>query len=467
MKKHFLVFLLILFALCSATCEPVLSDSQFAQFDAYLSEITQAYHIPGMAFFITDPEKTLFSRTYGQCNSMEQQFFIGSMSKSYTALSIMQLVEKGLIDLDKDISSYLPEYKFSKKVSILALLNHTSGFDTHMKFKDVNITGSYGKYEYANINYDLLGKIIEKVSGLSYEDYVRKNIFDPLGMSDSNANAQKLKDSPKLLTGNRNYFGFFKQGEADYPTEKSWFHEPAGYIASTPQDHAKYLRMYLNDGYTDNAEQIIKKETIDSMWYENVSLGSAEYETFYGKGWNYMEYDDLKIVFHGGQVENSITYMFILPEKKLAVCFMINANDEFVMNSLMDNAFWNSLSIIKGTPVKKVSHASFIIRHIIIDAIYLLMFLLSLFILIKAIRANTDTANKPKVKSIIVHILGCLIWPVFLLTFSKILIDTPLWVIKSFVPDFYYVILASSGLAITGGLIRAVKSLFFLKCHIK
>ncbi len=467
MKKLFLLFLLAVIIICSATGTPVLSDTQFAQFDDYLSEITQAYHIPGMAFFITDPEKTLFSRTYGQCNSMEQQFFIGSMSKSYTALCIMQLVEKGLISLDKDISAYLPEYKFPKEITILALLNHTSGFDTHMKFTDVSITNSYGKYEYANINYDLLGKIIEKVSGLSYEDYVRKNIFEPLGMSDSIANAQKLKDSSKLLTGNRNYFGFFKQGKADYPTEKSWFHEPAGYIASTPQDHAKYLRMYLNGGYTDKAVQIIKKETIDSMWYENVSQGLTEFEAFYGKGWNYMEYEDLKIVFHGGQVENGITYMFILPEKKLAVCFMVNANDEFVMNSLMDNAFWNSLSIIKGTPVKKVSHGSFIIRHIIIDTIYLLMFLLSLFILIKAIGAKTDTANRPKVKSVIMHILGCVIWPVFLLTFSKILIDTPLWVIKSFVPDFYCVILASVGLAITGGLVRAVKSLFFHKCYDK
>ena len=121
MKKLFFLFLLALFVICSATGAPVLSDTQFAHFDAYLLEITQAYHIPGMAFFITDPEKTLFSRTYGQCNSMEQQFFIGSMSKSYTALCIMQLVEKGFINLDKDISSYLPEYKFSKEITILAL----------------------------------------------------------------------------------------------------------------------------------------------------------------------------------------------------------------------------------------------------------------------------------------------------------------------------------------------------------
>ena len=136
MKKLLFSFLLAVLMIYSATAAPVVSDTQFAQFDAYLSEINQAYHIPGMAFFITDPEKTLFSRTYGQCNSIDQQFFIGSMSKSYTALGIMQLVEKGLIDLDKDISAYLPEYKFSKKVSILALLNHTSGFDTHMKFTE-------------------------------------------------------------------------------------------------------------------------------------------------------------------------------------------------------------------------------------------------------------------------------------------------------------------------------------------
>ena len=91
MKKYFFAILFALAAFCFAENKPALSPSQCGQFDAYLSEIVEAYHIPGMAFFITTPEATIFEKNYGQCTSLDQQFFIGSMSKSYTALCVMQL----------------------------------------------------------------------------------------------------------------------------------------------------------------------------------------------------------------------------------------------------------------------------------------------------------------------------------------------------------------------------------------
>ena len=466
MKKYLLMILFALSTICFAEAQSAkkLPAESFQRFDSYLSEIKKAYHIPGMAFFVTTPEETVFERTYGQCTSLDQQFFIGSMSKSYTALCVMQLVEKGLINLDEDISTYLPDYKFPKKVSVLSLLNHTSGFDTHAKLFNAKITDSYGKYEYANVNYDLLGKIIETVSGKSYEDYIQQNVFAPLGMADSKANAQALKESPKLLNGNRNYFGFFKQGRASYPTAKSWFHEPAGYIATTPHDHAKYLRMYLNGGLSEQGERIIKKETVDSMWYENVPLSEGD-AAFYGKGWNYTEMDGLKLVFHGGQVETGITYMFILPEEQLAVCFMLNGNDEFVTNSLMDNAIWNSLAIIKGEPAKEISHSAYIVRHVIYDALYLLVFALSLFILIKAIKSKDGikAVGAAKVKAVIFNVAAYVLWPLFLLTAIKIFVDTPLWVVRQFVPDLYFVILLSAAMALTGGIIKAGRAILLRK----
>lgn len=466
MKKHLFAILFALAAFCFAENKPSLSPSQCEQFDAYLGEIVEAYHIPGMAFFVTTPEETIFERNYDQCTSLDQQFFIGSMSKSYTALCVMQLVEKGLINLDEDISTYLPDYKFPKKISVLSLLNHTSGFDTHAKLFNAKITGSYGRYEYANVNYDLLGKIIETVSGKSYEDYVQQNVFAPLGMADSKAKAQALKGSPKFLNGNRNYFGFFKQGKPSYPTAKSWFHEPAGYIASTPHDHAKYLRMYLNGGLSEHDERIIKKETIDSMWYENVPL-NEDSNVFYGKGWNYTKMNGLKLVFHGGQVETGITYMFILPEEQLAVCFMLNGNDEFVTNSLMDNAIWNSLAIIKGEPTKEISHSAYIVRHALYDALYLLVFALSLFILIKAIKTKDGTkpAGTAKVKAVIFNAAAYILWPLLLLSFTKLFVDTPLWVVRQFVPDLYFVILLSAAMALTGGIIKAGRAITLRKSY--
>ncbi len=459
MKKLSFIFLIMLMAFtenCFAKGKDgiELPSERIQKFETYLDELAEVYHIPGMAFFITSPDHTLFEKAYGECTSLDQQFFIGSMSKSYTALCVMQLVEKGKIKLEDDISVYLPDYKFSKPVTVLSLLNHTSGFDTHAKLHNAKLTKSYGKYEYANVNYDLLGKIIEKVSGMAYEDYIKQNVFNPLEMEDSNANARKVKDSPKLLRGNRNYFGFFKKEEAIYPVEKSWFHEPAGYIATTPHNHAKYLRMYLNEGVAENRQtgknQIISQESINSMWYKNVSLGVKEYDAYYGMGWNFMEWKGQKLVFHGGQVENGITYMFILPDEKLGVCFMLNASDQFGLNNLMDNAIWDSLSIIRGEEPEKINHKSYVLLHIMIDAVYLCMLCFSIFILIRSI--------KTKRRISIIFAVSCyIIWPLLLIFFTKIFIQTPLWVVQLFVPDLYIIIILSVILSVVAGIIKVIK----------
>ena len=458
MKRFLSVILFTLAPMCFA--QEALDSSRIQKLDDYLNQITEAYHIPGMAFVLTDPDRAIMERTYGECTDMNRQFYIGSMSKSYTALCIMQLVEKGLVNLEEDVSAYLPDFQFEKRVTVLSLLNQTSGFDTHAKLHNAKVTDSYGKYEYANVNYDLLGKIIESVSGMSYEDYVRKNVFEPIGMPDTMANAWKVKDSPKLLKGNRNYFGFFKQGDADFPTEKSWFHEPAGYIASTPNNHAKYLRMYLNGGLTEKGERIITGESISKMWYKNVPLGVDEYDAYYGKGWNYMKWNGYPMVFHGGQVENGITYMYILPDMKLAVCFMINANDEFVLNNLMNDVVWNTVSILGGESVEDVNHNKFAQLHLLYDAIYLLIICLSLIIFIRAVKSRhaVSQGKKRRVVKIILGILGYLVFPLFLLTFTKILLDTPLWVVRLFVPDLYIVLLVSASLAFIGGIVKVFRT---------
>ena len=156
MKKLLLIFMLALSFTGSMLFASSLSenDSSLSQFTEYIDEVNKAYHIPGMALVITSPEKTLLEKTYGQCTSLDQQFYIGSMSKSYTATCIMQLVEKGLVNLNDDISLYLPDYKFQKPVTVLTLLNHTSGFDTHAKLHNVKQKKSYGQYEYANVSLD-------------------------------------------------------------------------------------------------------------------------------------------------------------------------------------------------------------------------------------------------------------------------------------------------------------------------
>ncbi|MBR4005829.1 MAG: hypothetical protein IKI90_08280, partial [Treponema sp.] len=176
-------------------------------------------------------------------------------------------------------------------------------------------------------------------------------------------------------------------------------------------------------------------------------------------GWNYMKWEGYPMVFHGGQVENGITYMFILPGENLACCFMINANDEFVLNNLMNDVVWNTVSILGGESVEEVSKTKYVKLHLLYDAIYLLIFCLSLFILIRAIKSRRaeSQSKKRRVVKIILGILGYLVFPLFLLTFTKILLDTPLWVVRLFVPDLYIVLLVSASLAFIGGIVKVFR----------
>ena len=468
MKKNLMLVIFMLIAsFCFAEKSGGLDDDKYARLDAYLADVAASYHVPGMAFFVTDADETLFEKSYGECTSLNQKFFIGSESKSFTALCIMQLEEKGLVNLNDDVAQYLPEYSFSKPVTVRMLLNQNSGFDTHAKLKNVCVTDSYGKFEYANVNYDLLGKIVEAASGMSYSEYIRKNVFLPLEMNDCAADAQSLKGDKNLLRGNRNFFGLFISGDASWPKENSWFHEAAGFISATPHDFQKYLRLYLNGGTSQTGEQVISGESIKRMWYDSIEQGTNSGEK-YGMGWNSGNFGGEDVLFHGGQVENYITFMTAIPAKKIAFSFMVNGNDEFGMNNLMNDAVLGVVNILNGKNPPPAKKSSYILIHAALDFVYLVILLLSVFILIKSLHPK----QCGRTKKIIMHILAWCIWPLFLFTIVPLAFKTPLWVVKSYVPDLFIVLVCGIVLSLAGAVVACGRFVWRLMCirlkfHIK
>jgi CubicO group peptidase (beta-lactamase class C family) len=176
----------------------------------------------------------LFEKAYGfadrearKPNRLNTQFRFGSMGKMFTAIAIMQLVEDGKIDLSAPIGRYLPGYPnqdVATKVTVANLLSHTGGtgdifgpeFDAHrLTLRDLkDYVDLYGKrplqfapgaqFDYSNYGFILLGRIIEQVSGLSYDEYIRWNIFAPAGMA-STGNLPESDRLPRRATG---YTGF-------------------------------------------------------------------------------------------------------------------------------------------------------------------------------------------------------------------------------------------------------------------
>ena len=428
----------------------IISNERIEELDNYLQEVSKYYHIPGMAVTVVNANEELFAKTYGDCTDREKMFFIGSESKSFTATCIMQLYEKGLIDLDADITTYLPELAFEKPITVKQLLNQNSGLGTHQNFKTMKILDHYNEFTYANINYDLLGKIVEAVSGQTYAQYVQEHIFNPIGMKHSTADLEVAKKS-EMVPGHRNYFGIPIVSKSAYPTEKSWFNVPAGYIASSPVDMGKYLQMYLRNGKTVDGEQVLAESSIMKMFYDSI-LQDRKSMMRYGMGWMTLG----EWVSHGGQVENYITFMVVFPGRNLAISLLYNVNDElFTNHALMYEIPENVNKIISGMKSESVDHSQYWKTHIAIDTICALLLLFSGFLLWNAIRTKKNL--KGNIVQWILMLILNVAFPTFILNFTELLLDTPLWVVKSYVNDLWWVLIISAALAYLGGVVKVLK----------
>ena len=418
-----------------------------------IAKDVEKYHIPGMAVIVVDKDNVLFGETYGNCDSIDTPFLIGSMSKSFTALAIMQLVEDGKIDLDSSISEYIDASEWFiddtdyKKITIRNLLNQTSGITTYQTFGELRRTDSYGSHVYANANYGLLGLKVEAVSGMSYEEYVTSNIFTPLGMDHSAASLEKSKENG-LIDGYRNYFGIPVAGKPDYPeqiTNGTWTNVPAGYLSSSVSDMGRYLQMYLNDG-----EGVISKESINSMFYDDVSVDDGSY--YYGMGWQYStKMFSQPMVWHAGLVENYTSNMFIILEKGIAVVVLVNMNDYLVCNNLIGNI----VNPLIGEERQELPDL-YIILHLAIDVICFLLCFVSIYSIATIVQWNK---KEKKSKTYVIDSICHIGLPMILLCLPLI-VGTPFRVLWLFVKDLYLVLYVNAGILIAVGV---YKLMFLLK----
>ncbi len=216
----------------SQTAINVLDQNQtFRQYaDSVITALSTKYKIPGGGVAITDNGKVAFQSVFGftkvenkEIAMPNSKFRLASVTKIFTAIGVMQLVERGKINLDNPVENYLTDLKiqspnFKNPISIRHLLTHTSGLtDDILNNSSCAETPSQQTlialineevhaiqpgyiFNYSNIGYGLLGIVIERISGMSYADYVQKNIFNPLGMT-STAVLYRLPNSEKVAMG--------------------------------------------------------------------------------------------------------------------------------------------------------------------------------------------------------------------------------------------------------------------------
>lgn len=424
----------------------------------YIMQEMSSANILGMGISIVSPDKELYCAAYGASRETQADYVLGSVSKSFTAAGIMRMAEDGDISLTDTVSKYLPQYKEAADITIQELLNHTSGITEEQVMSDLKVTGQKGQFQYANANYNLLGDIIEEVSGMTYEEFISDNILDPLDMTSTYSLRMKSGMEEELLAGYQNYFGFPYASKYEYDEEDDWIQVPSGYLISDIKDMGKYLQMYLKEG-----GDILSKESIDAMLYQGVDTpddslvskslfdGSARY----GMGWLEKEVYGKKILYHAGEVENFTTMMVLLPEQELGIMMMFNSMDYLVGKKLIKSLAEGIISIeLEETPAQ-IDGNTYLLRHGVMDfMMFLAIFASWMPIILMGVWVKRRRKHLFSLPEIIVDCAVHIVLPVVILLIRQWAV--PGFMLKRFVPDVYYIIWGVILSLFFGGLVKIV-----------
>lgn len=426
------------------------SDNTLGQY--ILSEFEKT-HYPGMTVQIVDAKSILFTETYGNCSDLDAGFIIGSLSKSFTAVGIMQLVEQGKLNLSDPIENYLNEPKTGNKATVLQLLNHTSGIAPYDTMESYTTSNTPTESIYSNVNYGLLGKIIECVSGMNYGAYLQANIFEPLGMKHSFTSLEQAKIAG-MMQGYRNYFGLMMEAEYPYPSARliGWNTIPSTYVISSTNDIGRYMQMFLNNG-----AEVLKSNSIDEIYFNSVPFQDI-YQYGMGLGTIRNKNGEL-LALHGGNTENYTTSMIIMPERGIAIIAMFNACDYFIANHMADTFTMNILNKFIGLETDDLNDTTYFGGHLLINVILFIVLLLSVFPLIRIKRWKTKHRDLMKKSSIVFASLLHVALPTFILLIIPIFLGFSISVIKGFIgfsPDLFIVLAASSSLLYFTGIVKLI-----------
>jgi len=363
-------------ALLSWNYVSAMASEDFRDVDSYITAEMQRNNIPGLALAITQGDQVVFSKGYGTAGNgrivtPDTPFYIGSQSKSFTALAIMQLVEQGKLDLDAPVLTYLPWFRVAdpqaaQKISIRHLLQHTSGLseagyipnfpadtDLETMVRDLSkaqISASVGtEMQYYNPGYDTLGLIIETVSGQPYGDFINKHIFIPLKMTNSFTDPG-IAETAGLSKGYSQVFMI-----AVPINQKSYRYDiPAGYIMSTANDMSRFM-MALNNGGELEGVRILNRENVELIFTPNSAINSS-----YGFGWYIGKYNAETKITHGGDTERFHTSVLLLPERGMSLVILINENHLIKDFNEYNTLFWGVASILTNYPMPKQGLSSII-----------------------------------------------------------------------------------------------------------
>ena len=375
MQKKVILILMLIVIIISP--EVMAEGDQFSDLEAFIDGIVNSqldsYHTPGAVVSVVKNGRLVLAKGYGlsdiegdkSVNVERTLFRPGSVSKLFTWTAVMQLVEKGKLDLDKNINTYLdfevPD-TYPEPITLRHLMTHTPGFEDEgigvfvEKAEDIIPLGEYlannipqrvyrpGRINaYSNYGSSLAGYIVERVSGLSFLKYIEKNIFSPLNMNKSTF-LQPL--SPALR---EDMAVGYKYNKKYIPADFEYCQSiPAGGLSSTAVDISNFMIAHLQNGVY-NGQRILNKEIIKKMHENQFSPGHDM--VGWTLGFQEMKINGKRIIHHGGDTFNFHTGLYLIPTENIGLFVSYNGSQavdarDNLIEAFMDRYYPDRKSVV-------------------------------------------------------------------------------------------------------------------------
>lgn len=324
------------------------------QFEDYIEQHLVETPVPGVAIaIVTDSviayQKGFGLKTVGTKDSVDVNsvFRLASLSKGFAGILTGLLVQDGCLDWDDRVIDYVPNLKLksrkhTRKLTIRHLLSHTSGLPRHTYSNLLNMDVDYEKikkmlpeveiahpigtqYNYQNVIFSLIGDVILKATGKTYEQQLDERIFKPLNMWSSSASYAGIKAAENIAFPHTRR----DSSHSKLPLSKKYYSvAPAAGVNASVSDMANWLLFLLG-----NEPDIIQDSTLNTVFHPQADVHRGERgvrnwrgldDAFYGMGWRILDYRGKRIAYHGGYVSGYRGEIALIPEEKIGIVFLSN-----------------------------------------------------------------------------------------------------------------------------------------------
>jgi CubicO group peptidase (beta-lactamase class C family) len=358
--------------------------------EEYVAEKARELEVPGVSVGILHEgaETYVFNGVTSIENPLEVDantlFQFGSTGKTFTATAILRLVEQGLVELGAPVRRYVPELQLKDEsvagaVTVLQLLNHTAGWDGDLIVDTGNGDDALERYvrrmatidqvaplgasvSYNNASLSLAGRLIEKVTGKTFELAVRELILEPLDMTHSYF-------FPHEIMTRRFAVGHNQKPDGTIEVARNWAMPrsgaPAGGITANAADQIAWARFHLGDGHGPDGKLLLSSEMLARMQQPTADMKGTALGDAVGISWLLRDVDGVRLVSHGGTTNGQHSEFVMVPERDFALISMTNCgpNGPQFNTGLVKWALEHYLGVVEPDPVPLVVSESELERY--------------------------------------------------------------------------------------------------------